>query len=269
MKYYQIIKTDKKYNENKIACHYNPKFFTGNISLDDKTPIKNNPFITFYYVKNTYNLNYMEDENKSIIILLKEDIKNIYTSNDEGNILKDDFVNNIYTCNNEKLEKIVNKIGNIIIKDNYYANGPFYRPFHREIRLKDNQMVIKSHHNFNIDILKGNIIENNIDKHLEINYDNISININKYTKENLIDIEKLLFHTLIITEIQNINNENNLKFSIKEFINILQKEFGKINAIYSINEEYKYSEISGLFGGVTLLIKTEDKLVIISKGICD
>ena len=47
--------------------------------------------------------------------------------------------------------------------------------------------------------------ESYINKHLEINYDNISFNINEYTKENLLDIEKLLFHIFIITKIQNIN----------------------------------------------------------------
>lgn len=270
MKYYQIVQTEKNYNKDQIVCYYNPKGFDGTISLDKLTPVKKNPFITFYYVRNTYDgerlINYLEDKDKGVIVLLKKDEKEIYVIDDDGYVLGDDFINNLYTCNDKEILKKLNKIGSIIIKENYHTNSLFTR----SIRLEDNKMKINGNYTFQVDVFNNCFIETGINGCLTVNYDDVLITTSKYTKVNSNDLDSLLFNILETKEIFNVDNKEELCFRIEEFINMLQEKCGKIINIFMIDEIDILEEVFGiLLYGVSLFIETEKKLVVIAAGIYD
>ena len=264
MKSYKIIKTDKEFDDNDIECCYNPMLFEGVIYLDAKTPVKDNPFVTFYDIKNTRERSWLETDN--VIVLLKEEAKNVYTNENEGAVLRDGFVSALYECNNEKIGKVLNEMGKKIIKDNYDKIDSFTR----KLLLKDNEMIISDHNDtYDIVVINAEIIEKDKNKHLQVKYDEKLINICDYTKEKLWKKEKLIYNNLISEQFKNKINKKKIKPYIKEFVRTIEIELGKITDIYIINENYLHSEISCDFADAKILIKTENNVVVLSKNIVD
>ena len=265
---YQIIETNNKFNCDEIATFCSVKNFDANIPLDRKRPIKMNPFITFYCVENIYNTwEFLSDENNKIIILLKEDIEDIYINDDEeGYVLSNDMIVYPYLCNDKEFFEISNKIGTLVLKECYFDNDCFSR----RIRLKDNVMEIYSQYVFNVDIYLGKILEN--DEHLQVNYDDVSYDVEKYIKVYLNDLDEIIFDMIVSKGVYNykILSKDELCTYIEELIKILQEKYGKIKNIFMVDEKntkYDLGKISGLYDGVTLFIETMEYIGIISSGV--
>lgn len=269
MNYYQIIKAERQYNKDEIESYHNANSFTGTINLDRTTPIKEKPFITLYYAKNIYDsgrlVTRLENQDQEVIILLKKDKEDIYTVDNTGDVLRDNFINYIYNCNDKELKEQIDKIGSMIIKENYYANSIFKR----SIRLEDNQMIIKGFYTFDVDFFDRGFIGIENDNILKVSYDDILITTDKYKKANANDIENILFDILVTEENYSIAIKDELCICIREFFNRLKNKYGKINNIFMIDEIDIIEGIFGLLYGTLLFIETEKKLVVISAGIYD
>lgn len=246
---YEIIEIKKKFNKNDIAMEYNAKLFKPEIDLDYKTPICicNDTCINFYLTESSFSdiLSKSLGFNGKVIVLLRKELEKIYTTEENGFILSDDFEQLAYYCDDDsELNDKINEIGIQIIKKTYFAY-PFF-DFERILRLVDNKMIVRSHYGCFIKLL------NKEDIKLE--------NCNKLNK---MDIKKIVYDFFV----GNMDNSlfEQLFNNVKEFLMIIERKYGKINNIYDVKEEY-IQEINDCASARTLVIDTIENIITINTG---
>ena len=242
---YEIIESKKKFNKSDIYCEYCEGLFEPSIDLDYKTPIyiSNNICINFYLTESVFSdstsksLSY----NGKVIVLLREELEKIYTTEENGYILSDDFEQLAYYCDDDsELNDKINEIGIQIIKKTYFFY-PFF-DFERILRLVDNKMIVRAHYGCFIKLL------NKEDIKLE--------NCNKLNK---MDVEKIVYDFFVG------NIDSSLFDSVKELLLIVERKYGKINNIYEVKEEY-IQEINDCVSARTLVIDTIENIITINTG---
>lgn len=246
---YEIIKSNKKIDKKDIAVEYSENLFEPEIYLDYKTPISinNDICIKFYLIESSY-LDSTLNNDENMIVLLKEELDKIYTNDDNGYVLSDDFGQYAYFCvDDSEINEKINEIGIKIIKKTYFTYP--YFGFNRVFSLVDNKIMVSSHYVCVVNIL-----------------DNESINLEKYTKFNEMDMEKVIYDFLI----EGINDVsfNKLYDNIKELLIIIERKFGKINNMYNVQKEY-IEEFNDFDSARTLIINVEEKNIAINMGYYD
>ena len=150
MKCYEVIDTNKVFNSDEIMVYYSDENILFDLDLDKVTPIKKNPFVTFYKTQNKYDTKTLKDFDK-LIVLLKEDYNNIYSNGEDGIILSDNFTNGIYTSNNEKVDNLIKRIGNELI-EYFYDRNDF--PIRRYLNLETGEINIDGSYQCDVKVYK-------------------------------------------------------------------------------------------------------------------
>ena len=250
---YEVIETKEKFESDKIACTYNVRYFYDNdgpsVSLIYDKPICKNAFLKFYLVDgNLIDNNILNGFNEweKVIVLLREDLEKIYTNEEDGDILSDDFENLVYECDFDlELNEVIKDIGTKIIKKTYYG----FPGYSRSIRLNDNKMLVSSNYLCLVNLL---------------NSDNIDLeNCDKLDKENILKI----VCSLILKYNSGVLLEE-ISDNIKEFLIIIENKYGKINNIYEVKKEY-IEEVNDMDLARTLIIETEKVNIAINIGFYD
>lgn len=244
MKYYEIIETKKKFSDKDIACEYsldNVNTFGFETRLDFKTPISKNIFIKLYLTKSGNRILKRFGYGGEVIVLLKEELEKIYTTEDSGYILSDDFEQYVYFCDiDSELDEKIGKIGTEIIKKTYFVS-PLY---HRSIRFVDNKMIIRSEYFCWINLLN-----------------NEEIKLENCDKLDKTDIQKTIYDFLAFNK--KCLSFKDLSDSIKELLLVIEKKYGTINNIYDTPKKYIMSD-EGV--SKSLIIETAKKLITINIG---
>ena len=248
MKNYEIIETEKKFNKDDIYAFYNVQSFEPLISLDTKSPICKIPFIKFYAVENNF-LDKMVDLiscDGKVLVLLKDDFNKIYATDDNGYILSDNFENYIYFCDEDiELDVEIKRIGTEIIKKTYFT----YPIYNRSINLLDNKLIISSEYIAFINLLSKD-----------------DIDLGKYNKLDKVNIQEIIYDLLV--ENKECLSLSELSDNIKEFLIFVEKRYGKINNIYDVQKEY-INDFNDIALAKTLVIETENKIIVINTGFID
>ena len=253
---YEIIETKKKFKSSEIACIYDlrgffrEKIYEPEVNLICDRPICKDVFLKFYLIEsnvkgNNKILNIFKEKER-VVVLLKEELDKIYTNGDDGYILSDDFEHNIYECDfNLELDRKIKEIGTKIIRKTFFG----YSDYSRSIRLVDNKMIIRSSCLCLINLLNKEDV--NLEYCDELNIEDIQEIVCSLIVENKVD--------LVLDEISN---------DVKEFLLMIEKEYGKINNIYEVKKGY-IGEINDMFSARTLIILTDKVNIAINTGFID
>jgi hypothetical protein len=250
---YDVIEIKEKFEPDKIACIYNVRYFYDedgpSVGLIYDKPIHNDVFLKFYLVNgNLIDNNILNgfNESEKVIVLLKEDLEKIYTDEEDGYILSDDFENLVYECDFDlELNEKIKDIGEKIIRKTYFG----FPGYSRSIRLGDNKMIISSNYLCFVNLL---------------NSDNINLeNCDKLDKEDILKIVCSLIlkynFGVLLEEVSD---------NIKEFLIIIENKYGKINNIYEVKKEY-IEEVNDMELARTLIMETEKVNIAINIGFYD
>lgn len=257
-KHFRIIETDREYNSKEIDSYMNPKLLDElSINLDNSTPIKEDWFVTLYSVKckKESEGEIFCDKNGRILILLKEEFKNVYASKKEkGYILNDNIFNCCYYCDdNENINKEIQKLGVEITKkfyNNYnykFIDAVFM--FIRSVKLIDNQMIIFGGGNLFIKIYNKKDFKLNLEEQK-------SLKMNK--------IEKTILSYLAPYKMK----KRSLYVYAEDLLKTIQQECGEIINIFDVCDK-DICEINDLISARTLILETDEKIVAINSGFCD
>jgi len=246
---YEIIEREEKFNKNDIYCEYDVKLFEPSIDLDYKTPICfcNDTCINFYLTESVFSdiVSKSLSCNEKVIVLLREELEKIYTTEENGFVLSDDFAQLTYYCDDDnELNDKINEIGIQIIKKAYFAY-PFF-DFDRILSLIDNKMIVRSCYGCFIKLLNKEDIE-----------------LEKCDRLNKIDIEKIVYDFFVGNMDSSLFDQ--LFDSVKEFLIIIERKYGKINNIYEVKEEY-IQAINDYVSARTLVIDTMENIITINTG---
>lgn len=246
---YEIIEREEKFNKNDIYCEYDVKLFEPSIDLDYKTSICicNDICIKFYLTESSFSDSVSKSLscNEKVIVLLREELEKIYTTEENGFVLSDDFQQLAYFCDDDsELNDKINEIGIQIIKKSYFAY-PFF-DFGRILSLIDNKMIVRSRYGCFIKLLNKEDIE-----------------LEKCDRLNKIDIEKIVYDFFVGNMDSSLFDQ--LFDSVKEFLIIIERKYGKINNIYEVKEEY-IQAINDYVSARTFVIDTMENIITINTG---
>ena len=138
-----------------------------------------------------------------------------------------------------------------------YSRSETIKKYNPEIPFIEGFIVKENQDQLNSEQALTNFYEYALDSYKKKLYDNLlkELEMNKNlmyigTKEsfNIVIIKIKCLMKLMIEKYENDMNEiNDEQISVKEYINIIQKEFIKINAIIKVNDDYEYETITEIY----------------------
>lgn len=92
------------------------------------------------------------------------------------------------------------------------------------------------------------------------------IDLGKYNKLDKVNIQEIIYDLLV--ENKECLSLSELFDNIKEFLIFVEKRYGKIKNIYDVQKEY-INDFNDIALAKTLVIETENKIIVINTGFID